>query len=87
MANTLSNEELQKKAVENAEIQHRKQTLCAHCAYFPNTNMEKTHHAVSCDYLIITGKRRPCKAGECKEAGVFKEKHSVGKRTFRVKRG
>jgi len=53
-------------ASNEAKVRAEKEALCATCIYHIGTRTELT-----CDYLKVTGKRRPCPARQCREAGVY----------------
>ena len=58
------------------EAFERRKKVCARCVY----------HSTSCDYLLMTGRIRPCAAADCVKAGVFrpvKTKHrAIAARPF-----
>lgn len=39
---------------------------------------------MTCDYIGDMGYRRPCKPGDCREAGVFKPRESVRRKQLRA---
>lgn len=75
-----SDPERAKRAAIEAEYISRKENVCSNCVYFPNGAQKSLYASVGCEYLIITGHMRPCEAGMCKEAGVFKAKKKAGKK-------
>ena len=49
----------------------RLKEVCSRCIYF--TAGSKHHYLKSsCDYLLITGRARPCAAMDCVKEGVFR---------------
>lgn len=56
---------------------------CMKCDYSSNAKDPAT---VLCDYVLITGRARPCLAGECREAGVFVvKKRNMRRKVFKIK--
>lgn len=47
-----------------------KENICIHCDY----SLKMNGALIICDYLKITGKRRPCCSAECIQSGVFRLK-------------
>lgn len=57
---------------------------CAHCKYACDSSGESSGGAnvLTCNYIIITGRRRPCLPGRCRESGVFEAGRRVDTRRF-----
>lgn len=45
---------------------------CKYCKYA--SKMESQNSAITCNYIGITGHKRPCLPGNCRAAGVFLRK-------------
>lgn len=44
---------------------------CKGCKYLKSVNKTTLDIYKYCNYIIMTGRRRPCPAGECRKAGVY----------------
>ena len=53
---------------------------CSKCRYSAAsvTGLKNGTGKITCNYILITGHKRPCRPGECRENKVFKQK--TGKR-------
>ena len=51
------------------EILKIKMTDCRYCRY--SSKGESQNNGITCNYIGITGHRRPCLPGNCRAAGVF----------------
>ena len=47
---------------------------CVCCKYSLGTPDDQNIYAVSCDYMRMENQRRPCRPGQCRRCGVFREK-------------
>lgn len=56
----------------NKEILKIKMMDCRYCKYSSKT--ESANSAMTCNYIGITGHKRPCLPGNCRAAGVFLRK-------------
>lgn len=58
------------RSLTDKKINEIKRRHCIGCAYFthPKTSSNLYRH---CNYLLITGKIRPCLPGKCKQKGVW----------------
>ena len=63
------------------ETYNRKKTICRRCSYHAILS-----GSICCDYLFLTGSRRPCHATECVEAGVFRTGKLENNRAEKAKR-
>lgn len=59
------------------EIEKIKKEDCKNCAYSLKRNDQNGY--ISCNYIDITGHRRPCLPGNCRAAGIFKGRKGEGK--------
>jgi hypothetical protein len=67
--------EREMKVIQNrrdSEIYKIKKKDCIHCFY--TTGRTTDFKQIICEYLAMAGKMRPCLPGECRAAGVFKER-------------
>ena len=72
--------EEKKKQEEDKARKKRKETVCYRCVYFCCIGGGASVYNYSpCDYIGITGKRRPCEPEDCKKAGVFLSKKRKGR--------
>jgi hypothetical protein len=62
------------KSLDDRKIASIKQRHCTGCAYFAGQKTSSNIHDRHCDYLLITGKIRPCLPGKCKQKGVWVDK-------------
>lgn len=63
--------------ITEAEIRKIKRQDCSNCGYSAiifNTSKINGSKILTCMYICHTGKRRPCRPGECKKKGVYKPK-------------
>lgn len=57
----------------------RRKTICVKCVYDSRLSTENKYGS-TCDYLLKTGHKRPCKPSECVEKGVFTPKKARRKK-------
>ena len=57
------------------ELRH--QTVCIRCRYARTTKSMEEERFVSCDYILMTKRMRPCAGVDCLRKGVF-ESAEVG---------
>jgi hypothetical protein len=66
------------------EVNMIKEKDCISCTYSSNHN-KKYASQITCDYITIVGHSRPCLAGDCRQAGIWKEKQKNKKaRDFKI---
>lgn len=59
------------RSLNNKKIAAIKRRHCINCAYFTGPKTSSNLYDRHCDYLLITGKIRPCLPGKCKQKGVW----------------
>ena len=57
--------------LDSKKIAAIKRRHCIGCAYFTGPKTSSNLYDRHCDYLLITGKIRPCLPGKCKQKGVW----------------
>ena len=57
--------------LDDKKIMAIKRRHCIGCAYFTGPKTKVSLNDMHCDYLLITGKIRPCLPGKCKQKGVW----------------
>lgn len=72
--------QIEKRAgMSRKEIEDFHRKICVKCEYAELTPMKRVFRA--CDYILITGKIRPCATGDCVKEGVFSQRsRSKGRR-------
>lgn len=78
-------EQMEKRArMSQKEISDFHRTICSKCEYAVLTPVKRVFQ--SCDYILIKREIRPCAAGECIKAGVFKKRsRKTGRREINDK--
>ena len=61
----------------NRQRELRHQTVCIRCRYARTTKSMEEERFVSCDYILMTKRMRPCAGVDCLRKGVF-ESAEVG---------
>lgn len=67
-----------------ADIIKTRKKDCIKCIYLKGANGSTLNTSprsatnTFCDYLAMEGRRRPCRPGECREAGVFSPRSRRG---------
>ena len=56
--------------LDSKKIAAIKRRNCIGCVYFTGPKTSSNLYDRHCDYLLITGKIRPCLPGKCKQKGV-----------------
>lgn len=69
-------EDVPERVVQEIAIQD-----CKKCQYGSRTSEGAK---MTCDYIGDTDHRRPCKPGNCREAGIFKPRDSVRRKHLRA---
>ena len=59
------------RSLDGKKIAAIKRRNCIGCAYFTGSKTSSNLYDRHCDYLLITGKIRPCLPGKCKQKGVW----------------
>lgn len=61
---------------EEKKLKANKKKYCESCIYYSNPkNPKQTIVHFTCDYILMTGHRRPCKPGkECHEQGIYRKR-------------
>ena len=59
------------RSLDGKKIAAIKRRHCIGCAYFTGPKTSSNLYDGHCDYLLITGKIRPCLPGKCKQKGVW----------------
>ena len=59
------------RSLDDKKIAAIKRRHCIGCAYFQGPKASSNLYDRHCDYLLITGKVRPCLPGKCKQKGVW----------------
>ena len=67
--------------LKEKDLNAHKWEVCRYCRYFSGAGF-KVNDMVNhyCEYIMITGKRRPCHFMDCVEKGVFKPVMKPGKK-------
>jgi hypothetical protein len=73
------------KSLDDKKIAAIKRRHCINCAYFSGPKVGSNICDRHCDYILITGKTRPCLPGKCKQKGVWVDKE--GGKIKRKKKG
>lgn len=66
------------------EVNEIKMADCVYCRYFSGRQKKYVSQG-TCEYITMVGHSRQCLAGDCRQAGVWKEKQKNKKaRAFRI---